>query len=240
MRNTLAAAVAAPMIFFSMADTVGAHATWIAERASKYAVVHGEGASNEAYDPAKVGSASAFDTAGAAVAVELERTARNVVLQPAEGAAVLSTVFDEGWWPEDADGEWHNPPAELFPGFRASGKYATYSVAYVAPTTVQNPVGHRLEIVPLADPTALAAGGKLPVRVLWDGAPLQGVSVTNDVLSDWDIGTPLTDADDKTTITVANTGLNVAQVYREVEIAAKPVEGHQAGLSFAAIGPAEE
>jgi uncharacterized GH25 family protein len=39
-------------------------------------------------------------------------------------------------------------------------------------------LGFTLEIVPGADPYALAPGGELPVRVLYDGAPLAGVQVS--------------------------------------------------------------
>lgn len=38
----------------------------------------------------------------------------------------------------------------------------------------QRPLGHRLEIVPAADPFSLKPGEKLPVRLLFDGKPLPG------------------------------------------------------------------
>lgn len=38
-------------------------------------------------------------------------------------------------------------------------------------------VGLPLELVPLADPTALGAGGALPVRLLWQGKPAAGIQV---------------------------------------------------------------
>jgi uncharacterized GH25 family protein len=39
------------------------------------------------------------------------------------------------------------------------------------------PVGQKLEIVPLADPTSLAAGARLPVRILFRGLPLASAKV---------------------------------------------------------------
>ncbi|MFQ5925850.1 MAG: DUF4198 domain-containing protein [Terriglobia bacterium] len=41
----------------------------------------------------------------------------------------------------------------------------------------RQPVGYRVEIVPLESPCRLRAGDSLPVQVLFDGAPLAGVSV---------------------------------------------------------------
>jgi len=38
-------------------------------------------------------------------------------------------------------------------------------------------IGHRLKIVPQADPFSLKAGEKLPVLVLFDGKPLAGEEV---------------------------------------------------------------
>lgn len=39
-------------------------------------------------------------------------------------------------------------------------------------TLYSKPLGHRLEIVPEADPFSLKAGGEFPVRLLFDGKPL--------------------------------------------------------------------
>ena len=44
----------------------------------------------------------------------------------------------------------------------------------VSGDVVTEPVGHTLELVPLTDPSALAAGEELPVRVFYAGEPLQG------------------------------------------------------------------
>lgn len=53
------------------ASAANAHATWIAEPAGQFAVVQGEGATDEAYDPAKVKAGMAFDAKGSVVEVAL-------------------------------------------------------------------------------------------------------------------------------------------------------------------------
>lgn len=218
-----------------------AHATWITERSGEYAVVHGEGSStDEAYKPEIVSKAVAFDKAGAAVEVALHPLAASVQVKPATGAAVLSVVFDDGWWTEDAKVEWHNEAEAAYADFKGTGHYTTYPVAYIAATDVQKPIGYMLEMVPLADPTKLSMGDKLQVQVLLEGEPVVGVVVTNDVLTDWDISSGLTDAEGRATVTVANNGLNVLQYYHEVVVSDKEVAGHQAVLSFVAAGPAEQ
>jgi uncharacterized GH25 family protein len=71
------------------------------------------------------------------------------------------------------------------------------------------PVGLRIEIVPLEDPHQLsAAGGSLPVQVLWEGQPLQGVYVypLADGGNEYHEGYE-TDADGKTAIPIKGVGL---------------------------------
>jgi len=47
-----------------------------------------------------------------------------------------------------------------------------------AASTWSEPVGHTLEIVPGVNPNAVTPGGTLPVRVLYDGEPLAGATVS--------------------------------------------------------------
>lgn len=229
--------VLAVVVLLGTAASAHAHATWISQRAGEWAVVHGEGsATDEAYDPAKVTSLAGRDKAGNPVEVTRASMGGYVTVKAPEAAAVLVATYDAGWWTEDATGEWHNAAADAYPDFKGTGHYRTYISTYVAPTEMRAPVGHLLEIVPLADPVSLSIGGKLPVKVLFDGKPLEGATVTNDVLTDWDISAAATDAEGKTTIVVANSGLNVAQVYHEVDAGPKTIEGHQAVLSFVSAG----
>ena len=67
--------------------------------------------------------------------------------------------------------------------------------------------GLPFELVPLADPAALAAGGALPVRLLWQGKPMPDIQVA--ALSRLDPAKPLvarTDADGRVSFTLPRTG----------------------------------
>lgn len=218
-----------------------AHATWIAQHSGDYVVIHGEGsATDEAFDGTKVAEPKGFDKAGAAVAVALSASEKGATLTGTEGAAVLSVSFNEGWWTEDAAGEWHNEPAEAYPGFKSTGEYFTYVVSYVGHTDKPAAVGLPVEIVPLTDPTKLDKGDTFQVQVLQDGKPLKGVSVTHDVFSNgWDLNSSPTDDEGKTTLTVMNTGLNVAQYYVETPTGEKTSRGVQTVLSYIAQGTEE-
>jgi len=67
--------------------------------------------------------------------------------------------------------------------------------------------GLPLELVPLVDPTTLAAGGTLPLRLLWQGKPVAGIQVA--ALSRLDPGKALvarTAGDGRVTFTLPRTG----------------------------------
>lgn len=226
-----------------LATSASAHATWIAWRGDGYAVVHGEGGAEETYAPEAVSAPKALSTDGAEIVVTAEPTDGGVQLRGADDAAVLSALFAGGWWTEAADGEWHQAAPEAFEGFKSAGEYFEYPVTVVAtPHDLGRPLGNRLEIVPLVDPTTLEIGAELPVQVFFDGEPLAGAEVAHDVLSSWEPA-PLTDAEGKTTLKVLNEGFNIAAVYHERPhgdaAGGNVVEGHSATLAYARIWPKE-
>jgi uncharacterized GH25 family protein len=73
---------------------------------------------------------------------------------------------------------------------------------------VSAPVGHALEIVPLANPYALEPGQALPVRVLFNGAPLRGATIDFDDLSDAldPLQSAITDSDGRAAFVIEGDG----------------------------------
>lgn len=61
-----------------------AHGVWVAQRAGELAVVLGEGALDEAYEPRQLRETKAFTAAGAAAQVQVSARARNAVVEPAK------------------------------------------------------------------------------------------------------------------------------------------------------------
>ena len=77
-------------------------------------------------------------------------------------------------------------------------------------------VGHRLEIVPQADPFAAKPGDKLPVRVLWEGKPLAdaGVEIGDGMtkMKEEDIPRYKTDGHGIAQVPVAKAGLHIIAI----------------------------
>jgi hypothetical protein len=77
--------------------------------------------------------------------------------------------------------EWRRSRDELGRDVRES--YAKFAKAIVtvgeggSRDLATRPAGLRIEIVPLLDPSTVGAGQRLPVQVLFEGRPLEGVSV---------------------------------------------------------------
>ncbi|EME71544.1 hypothetical protein H261_02746 [Paramagnetospirillum caucaseum] len=95
----------------------------------------------------------------------------------AEGARVAAARYDGGFWVKTALGSRNTnrlnvPDAQ---DSRWSQKFAKLVLPGAQP--LGGAVGHRLEIVPLADPYRLKTGEPLTVRVDLDGRPLAGASI---------------------------------------------------------------
>jgi len=97
-----------------------------------------------------------------------------------------------------AHGEQDRPVTELY------SKYAKGLIVNGTPTSFSTkPVGFKIEIVPTVDPATLKPGAPMPVRILFDGKPMAGLSVE----ATWTTGAPAkpsvvgqTDSDGRLTI----------------------------------------
>jgi uncharacterized GH25 family protein len=221
-----------------------AHSVWITQRAGDWAVVYGHGSSDDEYEIERVTAAAAVDAAGAPTEARVAPSGKIAIFEAPEEAALLMATFDHGYWTEDAAGDWHNLPPNEVEGAKSAGRYLNYAVAIVADgeSPLQaKPLGLGLEIVPLADPRSLAAGDDLPVQLLREGAPVEGVELDVEYLTGGDLKTARTDAEGQTIVTIRNVGLNVVNAYYELP----PAEGETAVLGLGATlsfvaGPDDE
>lgn len=232
MTRPLLAAVLAALL----AGPAVAHGIWIEESHGALAVVYGHGATNEAYEPARVTSLLACDAAGTCSDAAPTVLDTHVELARPEGAATLAATFDNGLWTQGADGEWLNVPRAAVAGATASGRYLKYATVVLDHLDGEAvPAGLALEIVPLADPLAMVAGDELPVRVLFEGQPLAGAEVTVDYVGDAGADPVIADAEGVARVPLRNNGLNVLAVSHTgpgVEADATDETGHIATLAF--------
>ena len=78
-------------------------------------------------------------------------------------------------WSKTTQG-WKQEGKKNLTGVISSGKYEKFSKALITTSgenmVLRQPVGHRLELIPLDDPSSFQQGGELLFQVLFEGKPL--------------------------------------------------------------------
>ncbi|NJS37070.1 MAG: DUF4198 domain-containing protein [Brachymonas sp.] len=130
-----------------------------------------------AYPASKLKRTWAYNAAGQSVALQQTPAGDVVRVAAPQDAALLALEFENGFFSRSTTGTIEKPMNEV-PGAvsavwaKKSGKYVTQ---WSAP--VNKPVGMQLEIIPTN--TALPKPGELlTVQVLWDGKPVEGVTIS--------------------------------------------------------------
>ena len=96
-----------------------------------------------------------------------------------DGTYILSGVYNPSYWSKDKDNKWHMLKNKKDLGENAAScQQASMFSKHVLSTgkldmsLAQKPVGHALEIIPLADVNEVKGSGFLPVQILFEGKPL--------------------------------------------------------------------
>ena len=97
------------------------------------------------------------------------------------GTWLVAARYDNGYWVKTDYGHRNTSKLE-FPAATESLHSVKFAKALIfsrRPTSSASGriIGHRLEIVPLDDPFAVSIGGRLQVRVMFEGRPLAGMGV---------------------------------------------------------------
>ncbi|HXF95319.1 MAG TPA: DUF4198 domain-containing protein [Gemmatimonadales bacterium] len=126
-------------------------------------------------------------------------------------------------------------------GKPAVERYQKYAKALITRpggvSVALQPVGHRIELVPLADPAGLAAGDTLRVTVRFEGKPVPGLTVHAGYAGQpggTHAQTHLTDAQGQVAVPVTRPGLWYLRTIHMVEIREPPFEWESfwASLTF--------
>lgn len=222
-----------------------AHGIWFAQRAKQLALIYGIGADD--LDMVKrlpqVESVTAFDAENRPIQAAARVAGPIVVIDVDAQPTIVAAVMPYGVWSRVGHGEFEKKTLLEMPNATVSTKNIKYAVSIQGALSKPMPAlpGHALQIVPVgAIPQTL--GTPLTYRVLYNGKPLAGARLINDMVNDPDAKELLTGADGTATMPVRNQGLNVIRavydgpsdqptLYRQME--------HTATLSFT-LAHAEE
>jgi nickel transport protein len=154
-----------------------AHDAWIEKKDGQFIVVYGHGTDTESYDAAKVKEAKAYGADGKIIQVAVEKAGYPVMIKSKDKPALISMVFDNGFWAKTPDG-WKNKPKKDVPDAIETSQSLKYSKALLHwNNKFSKPLGMKMEIVPLRNPLALKTGDTFDFRVLLDGNPAPGAAV---------------------------------------------------------------
>lgn len=216
-----------------------AHGIWFAQRADRLALVYGDGA--EDLDAVKrlpkISSVAGIGGDGQPVAVTLEPEGKLPFVNLANKPAIVTATMNNGLWSKAPDGQWHGKGKDEVPGATTSGRYLKYAAHLVTlPAGALRPVpGLALQLVPVGARFPRNKGEPLTVQVLFEGKPLAGAKVWQDVVTDPDATPLVADREGRVTLPVRNQGLNVVKAEHEsapVDPGKANTTHHFATLSF--------
>jgi nickel transport protein len=208
-------AITSTAIFMLLLATqpVLAHDAWIERQDGQLVVIYGHGANREAYDPASVKEAQGFDAKGDAAPVEILRDKDKVTLAPKGTPALVTVFYDGGYYVRTPEGGKKMTKRE------AEGKFQILEAlrsqkcakAFLRPSEAwSKSVGLRFEIVPEKDPLSLRPGDALPLQVLLDAKPVEGVALKIGTAGHPDPkGLPKSDKDGKVSLVIPEAGFQV-------------------------------
>lgn len=206
--------IAAAVIGGIAVPPVAAHGIWFAQRARQVAMIYGIGADD--LDMVKrlplVESVAAFNASYKPVKATLRIAGPVVMVDAEEQPTLLAAVLQNGIWSRKGAGEFEKKGRDEMPDATLSEKTVKYTVSIQGPLDKRIPAlpTQILQIVP-AGPLPTRLGTQLKYTVLFNGKPVKGARMINDMVNDSDAREIETAADGTVTMTVRNQGLNVVR-----------------------------
>lgn len=194
------------------APAAWAHNAWVEKTDEGYVVLYGHGERHDPYKPEYVKEAKAYDASGAELGLKVTKRAADVLLSPSKAPAVITLVFDSGYYVKTPEGskkisKRQAKKAKL--DVLASVKSIKYSKNFWQwGDRFKRPLGEKMEIVPLKNPLALKVGQTLPIQALYKGKPLVGAAVRVEGEKE----EMKTDKDGKAEVPIRKSGQNLVKV----------------------------
>lgn len=217
--NKVLMATAAGLVCLLLAGQAAAHGIYAKERHDEVVIIYGHGPTDEKYEHKDLLELKGYGKDSAALKVDYSSKNGYITLAPSEDLKAISGVFDNGYWSEQADGEWVKKSKDQIEGAKQGGRYMKYNTTILKPLGgAPKATGALLEIVPMVDPLTLKQGDKLEVQVLSNGEPVPNIELAAEITTNRMQNVVKTDRNGKATITIRNDGLNVLGTETETKL----------------------
>ncbi|MFN4132368.1 MAG: DUF4198 domain-containing protein [Caldimicrobium sp.] len=167
--------------FMFLGQVLYAHDAWMVKKDGEIIILWGHGLSKlDPYNPDWFKSVTAINAEGKAVEIKVVKQKDSVTLFPQNEVAIVGVTFDPGYRVRTTEGTKRLTKREALGKYRIIKAFRAnkYSKAIFRSTPLYSePLGLKMEIIPLKDPLVLKAGEFLPIKVLYEGKPLEGAEI---------------------------------------------------------------
>jgi len=169
------------IVILLLAQAVFAHHLWVEKEGDRFKIAWGHPPKADPYDPDRVKDIKAFDLKGKEIPFTRIDEKDKAYVSTNADVSMITVSFEGGFLVTTPEGKKRLTK-------RAAQKASLqvvdsfYSSQFVKSLfgysdAITKPVGMKFEIVPLKNPFTLKAEELLPVKVLFEGKPLEGITV---------------------------------------------------------------
>lgn len=158
-----------------------AHHLWIEKREGVFAVLWGHPPEISPYEPERLKEVKAFDGRGKEVSLARKNEKDTVSLSSKSKVSMITASFEGGYLVTTPEGKKRFTKREAAKaGLQItdsiySSQYA--KALFACGESATKPAGLKFEIVPLKNPCMLTPDDILPLKIYFDGKPLEGVTI---------------------------------------------------------------
>jgi uncharacterized GH25 family protein len=218
-----------------MENAVHAHHLWIAKTDDGYEIARGMAPERrDKYNPGRVKEFWAYGPNGPAIPAENIRRidgSERVRFRVSEPVSMAGVSCDWGYRVNTTEGKKLMTKQEAEKaGFKVVGSFFSTQFAKVVfqdGDRVEKPIGMKFEMVPLESPTKVSPDGELAVRVLFDGKPMENVSIFSREGGEWKTG-----KDGIGRVKPAAKGLNLLSARHKVPVQGDPDKDYHLYTTF--------
>jgi len=170
-----------------------AHDMWLEKRGDRAWLLYGHPGDTDPYPLSRINALTGITANQWKVALEPVEHKGEAYAWLNDDFAMLCVDFDNKYWYNTEEDGWRNfpDPREVRGTILDEGRSWKLAKEIIAwqPFMAQ-PVGQRIEIVPLKDPTALKEGDSLPVMLYYEGKPVPATGAAVSLTSDFNVEHP--------------------------------------------------
>ena len=227
--------LACAIVCFFMESAVHAHHLWIAKTDDGYEIARGMAPErHDKYNPERVKEFWAYGSNGLAIPAEnIQRMedSERVRFLVSEPVSLAGVSCDWGYRVNTTNGKKLMTKQEAEKaGFKVVDSFFSTQFAKVVfqdGERVRKPMGIKFEMVPLENPTNVSTNAELAVQVLFDGKPMENVSIFSKEGEEWK-----TDKDGIGRVKPAAKGLNLLSVRHKVPVQGDPDKDYHLYTTF--------